>query len=75
MKLSVINSFVREQSYITGEIFGLAHSLKYTYFQIFFKIRFPAALPHIFSRAKLAVTMAVIDFVILDIVWRSDCDG
>ena len=55
-----------------GELLELARSLKCTYFQIFFKIRFPAALPHIFSGAKIAVTLAVIGVVIGEFVGGSD---
>ena len=55
-----------------GELLELARSLKCTYSQIFFKIRFPAALPHIFSGAKIAVTLAVIGVVIGEFVGGSD---
>ena len=42
----------------------LAQSLRCGRAKIFFKIRFPAALPFIFSGAKVAVTVAVIGTVI-----------
>ena len=42
------------------------------YFQIFMKIRFPSALPHIFSGAKVAVTLAVIGVVIGEFVGGSE---
>jgi NitT/TauT family transport system permease protein len=55
-----------------AELLELARSLRSSYWQIFFKIRFPAALPHIFSGAKVAVTLAVIGTVIGEFVGGSD---
>jgi NitT/TauT family transport system permease protein len=46
----------------------LARSLRATPFQIFTKVQFPAALPFIFSGAKVAVTLAVIGAVIGEFV-------
>ena len=54
------------------ELLELARSLKCSYFQIFMKIRFPSALPHIFSGAKVAVTLAVIGVVIGEFVGGSE---
>ena len=54
------------------ELLELARSLKCSYFQIFIKIRFPSALPHIFSGAKVAITLAVIGVVIGEFVGGSD---
>jgi NitT/TauT family transport system permease protein len=54
------------------ELLELAQSLKCNYFQTFFKIRFPSALPHIFSGAKVAITLAVIGVVIGEFVGGSD---
>ena len=54
------------------ELIELARSLRSSYWQIFFKIRFPAALPHIFSGAKVAVTLAVIGAVIGEFVGGSE---
>lgn len=54
------------------ELLELARSLRCSYFQIFFKIRFPSALPFIFSGAKVAVTLAVIGAVIGEFVGGSD---
>jgi NitT/TauT family transport system permease protein len=50
------------------ELLDLAHSLKCTRWQIFWKIQVPAALPFIFSGAKVAVTLAVIGAVIGEFV-------
>lgn len=46
----------------------LAHSLRASRWQIFWKVQFPAALPFIFSGAKVAVTLAVIGAVIGEFV-------
>jgi NitT/TauT family transport system permease protein len=46
----------------------LAASLRASPFQIFAKVQFPAALPFIFSGAKVAVTLAVIGAVIGEFV-------
>jgi len=42
----------------------LAHSLRASRWQIFWKVQFPAALPFVFSGAKVAITLAVIGAVI-----------
>jgi len=49
-------------------LLDLARSLKTSPFQTFWKIRFPAAMPFIFSGAKVAVTLAVIGAVIGEFV-------
>jgi NitT/TauT family transport system permease protein len=54
------------------ELLELARSLKCSYLQIFIKIRFPSALPYIFSGAKVAITLAVIGVVIGEFVGGSD---
>ena len=54
------------------ELLELARSLRSNYWQIFFKVRFPSALPHIFSGAKVAVTLAVIGAVIGEFVGGTD---
>lgn len=54
------------------ELLELARSLRCSYAQIFFKIRFPSALPFIFSGAKVAVTLAVIGGVIGEFVGGSE---
>lgn len=46
----------------------LARSLRASRWQIFWKVQFPAALPFIFSGAKVAVTLAVIGAVIGEFV-------
>lgn len=46
----------------------LARSLRASRWQIFWKVQFPAALPFIFSGAKIAVTLAVIGAVIGEFV-------
>jgi NitT/TauT family transport system permease protein len=50
------------------DLLELARSLKCTRWQIFWKIQVPAALPFIFSGAKVAVTLAVIGAVIGEFV-------
>ena len=54
------------------ELIELSKSLKASYLQTFVKIRFPSALPYIFSGAKVAVTLAVIGVVIGEFVGGSD---
>jgi len=46
----------------------LAYALRASPFQVFAKVQFPAALPFIFSGAKVAVTLAVIGAVIGEFV-------
>jgi len=46
----------------------LARSLRASRWQIFWKVQFPAALPFIFSGAKVAITLAVIGAVIGEFV-------
>ena len=46
----------------------LARSLRASSLQVFAKVQFPAALPFIFSGAKVAVTLAVIGAVIGEFV-------
>jgi NitT/TauT family transport system permease protein len=46
----------------------LARQLAASQFQIYTKIRFPAALPHFFSGLKVAITLAVIGAVIGEFV-------
>jgi NitT/TauT family transport system permease protein len=50
----------------------LAHSLRASRWQTFWKVQFPAALPFIFSGAKVAVTLAVIGAVIGEFVGSID---
>ena len=50
------------------ELLDLARSLRSTRLQTFVKIQFPAALPFVFSGAKVAVTLAVIGAVIGEFV-------
>jgi NitT/TauT family transport system permease protein len=52
----------------------LARALRASRLQVFAKVRFPAALPFIFSGAKVAVTLAVIGAVIGEFVgWAISC--
>jgi len=46
------------------ELIELARSLKASRLQIFLKVQFPAALPFVFTGAKVAITLAVIGAVI-----------
>lgn len=50
------------------DLLDLAKSLRATPFQTFMKVQFPSALPHFFSGAKVAVTLAVIGAVIGEFV-------
>jgi NitT/TauT family transport system permease protein len=46
----------------------LARSLRASPWQVFWKVQFPAALPFVFSGAKVAITLAVIGAVIGEFV-------
>lgn len=46
----------------------LARSLRSSLWQTFWKVQFPSALPHMFSGAKVAVTLAVVGAVIGEFV-------
>jgi NitT/TauT family transport system permease protein len=54
------------------DLVDLAHSLKASPMQLFWKVQFPAALPFVFSGAKIAVTLAVIGTVIGEFVGSSN---
>jgi len=54
------------------ELMELARSLKASRWQIFSMVQFPAALPFVFTGAKVAVTLAVIGAVIGEFVGSSD---
>lgn len=54
------------------ELLDLAVSLRASRLQIFLKIQFPAALPFIFSGAKVAVTLAVIGAVIGEFIGATE---
>jgi NitT/TauT family transport system permease protein len=54
------------------ELVDLARSLRASRVQIFTKIQFPAALPFVFSGAKVAVTLAVIGGVIGEFVGSTE---
>jgi len=56
---------------VEPEMLELTHSLHATKLQVFFKLRFPWALPHIFSGMKVAITLAVIGAVIGEFVGSS----
>jgi NitT/TauT family transport system permease protein len=53
---------------VPGELLDLVRSLSPTQFQIFVKIRFPAAMSHIFVGLKVAITLAVVGAVIGEFV-------
>jgi NitT/TauT family transport system permease protein len=63
----VVNTATGLES-VEPELLELTHSLHATKLQIFFKVRFPWALPHIFSGMKVAITLAVIGAVIGEFV-------
>ena len=50
------------------ELLELARSLKASRWQVFYKVRFPAALPFVFTGAKVAVTLSLIGVVIGEFV-------
>jgi NitT/TauT family transport system permease protein len=54
------------------ELLELARSLRATPMQIFLKVQLPAALPFIFTGAKVAITLAVIGAVIGEFVGSSE---
>lgn len=54
------------------ELLELARSLRASKWQVFAKVRFPAALPFVVTGAKVAVTLAVIGAVIGEFVGSSD---
>jgi len=53
---------------IEPELIDLVRSLKATGMQIFTKIRFPNALPHIFSGLKVAAPLAVVGAIVAEFV-------
>ena len=53
------------------ELLELARSLKATPMQVFLKVQFPAALPFVFTGAKVAITLAVIGAVIGEFIGAS----
>ncbi|MBU2497576.1 MAG: ABC transporter permease [Proteobacteria bacterium] len=63
----VVNTATGLES-VEPEILELSRSLHATKLQIFFKIRFPWALPHIFSGMKVAISLAVVGAVIGEFV-------
>lgn len=63
----VINTATGMES-VEPELLELTRSLHATKLQIFFKVRFPWALPYIFSGMKVAITLAVIGAVIGEFV-------
>lgn len=54
------------------ELLELARSLRATPIQVFLKVQLPAALPFIFTGAKVAITLAVIGAVIGEFVGSSE---
>jgi NitT/TauT family transport system permease protein len=63
----VVDTATGLQSTLSG-LLELARSLRASPVQVFAKVQFPAALPFIFSGAKVAVTLAVIGAVIGEFV-------
>ena len=53
------------------EFSELVRSLSANHFQMFWKVRFPAALPHVFVGLKVAISLAVIGAVIAEFVGAS----
>lgn len=54
------------------ELLELARSLRASWWQVFTKVQFPAALPFVLTGAKVAVTLAVIGAVIGEFVGSSE---
>jgi NitT/TauT family transport system permease protein len=54
------------------ELLELARSLRATPMQVFLKVQLPAALPFIFTGAKVAITLAVIGAVIGEFIGSSE---
>lgn len=63
----VVNTAAGLES-VEHEILELTYSLHATKLQVFFKVRFPWALPYIFSGMKVAISLAVIGAVIGEFV-------
>src|SRR5262245_56655708 len=57
---------------VPGPLMDLIRSLSASTLQIFVKIRFPTAMPHIFVGLKIAITFAVIGAVIGEFVGSED---
>ena len=57
---------------IEPELIDLARSLKASGTQIFVKIRFPNALPHLFSGLKIAAPLAVVGAIVAEFVGTND---
>jgi len=53
---------------IETELIDLARSLKASGTQVFVKIRFPNALPHLFSGLKIAAPLAVVGAIVAEFV-------
>jgi NitT/TauT family transport system permease protein len=62
-----INSAMGFQS-IDEEIHKMARTFMASRWQIFWKIRLPTALPHIFSGMKISVTLAIIGVIVSEFV-------
>lgn len=63
----VVSSFVGLKS-IDPEILELASTMNASPMQVFFRFRFPASLPHLFSGIKVAATLAVTGAVVGEFV-------
>lgn len=63
----VVSSFVGLRS-IDPEILDLAATMDASRVQTFFRFRFPASLPHLFSGLKVAVTLAVTGAIVGEFV-------
>lgn len=63
----VVSSFVGLRS-VDPEILDLAATMDASPLQVFFRFRFPASLPHLFSGVKVAATLAVTGAVVGEFV-------
>ena len=60
----VVISGVTGMRSVETEMLELVHSMRATQLQAFWKVRFPHALPHIFSGMKVAVSFAIVGAVV-----------
>jgi NitT/TauT family transport system permease protein len=70
----VVSSFVGLRS-VDPEIIDLAATMNASPLQMFFKFRFPASLPHLFSGIKVAATLAVTGAVVGEFVGSNNGIG
>lgn len=70
----VVSSFVGLRS-VDPEILDLAATMDASPLQVFFRFRFPASLPHLFSGIKVAATLAVTGAIVGEFVGSNNGIG